>query len=377
MKLQRVEIIGAGPAGLYTAILLKRSMPDAHVIVREQNPRNATFGFGVVFSDQALGFLNADDPETHELITPHMERWQNMTLNLAGETVVIDGIGFSALGRLQLLSILQSRAEQAGVELVYNQPVRTLDDLAADLIVGADGFNSIVRRSDPEKFKTSLAYFANYFAWFGCRNPFPTLTQTFVNTEHGAMNAHHYRYSQNMSTFIVECEPAAYQSLGFHQLNETESAIVCKQIFSDALQGVPLVVNRSIWRQFPKLWCDRWYFENQVLLGDAAHTAHFSIGSGTRLALEDAIALVKALNSSHSLYSALRTYQESRQPIAKKIIEAATKSGNWYDRFADHMKLSAIDFAFSYLTRSHRVNLGRLRKNSPQFMKTYDSYKAA
>jgi 2-polyprenyl-6-methoxyphenol hydroxylase-like FAD-dependent oxidoreductase len=379
VKLSKIEIIGAGPAGLYTAILLKSAMPAARIRVTEQNPANVTFGFGVVFSDQALDFLRADDPETHALITPLMERWCDMTLSLDGEPVTLDGIGFAAIARLQLLQFLQQRAAGLGVELRFNQPVHSLEELEAqaDLIIGADGLNSILRRSYQDEFGAELNYFANHFAWFGTARPFETLTQTFIRNEQGVFNAHHYRYSPQMSTFIVECDHDSFVARGFGAMDEQQSAQICAQLFAETLDGAPLLTNNSVWRQFPRLWCENWVYGNRVLLGDAAHTAHFSIGSGTRLAFEDAIALVKALREHDSCELALAEFQRQRQPVARKLVDAANTSARWYDDFRGRMELSPLDFAFDYLTRSGRVDMERLRNLSPQFIAAYEQYLTA
>ncbi len=372
--LKRVEIIGAGPAGLYSAILLKSRLPQTRVRVSEQNPADATFGFGVVFSDTALDFLQADDPETHALITPLMERWRNMTLSLEGETVSLDGIGFSAIGRLQLLRFLQRRAADLGVELRFDHTIESLDGLDADLVIGADGLNSVVRRSDEPGFAVSLEYFSNHFAWFGCPRSFDTLTQTFIRDDQGVLNAHHYRYAPRMSTFIVECDHDSYLSHGFDKMDEQQSARRCAELFSDTLGEAPLLANHSIWRRFPRLWCDNWVAGRRVILGDAAHTAHFSIGSGTRLALEDSIALVRAVTEQPSLDTGLQEFQRQRQPIARKIVDAANTSARWYDDFRARMDLPAMEFAFSYLTRSGRVDMERLRVLSPGFIERYEQY---
>jgi len=376
VNLKQVEIIGAGPAGLYSAILLKSRMPQTRVRVSEQNPADATFGFGVVFSDSALDFLQADDPATHALITPLMERWRNMTLSLAGECVTLDGIGFSAIGRLQLLQLLQQRAVEVGVELRFNQRVDDLDRLAdaAELVIGADGLNSLVRRSAEASFAPKLDYFSNHFAWFGTPRPFDTLTQTFVSTRQGDLNAHHYRYTPRMSTFIVECDQASFDAHGFAAMDEQQSAGICAQLFGEALEGAPLLANNSVWRQFPRLWCDNWVSGNRAILGDAAHTAHFSIGSGTRLALEDAIALANSLSEHRDLDIALAEFQHQRQPIARKLVDAANTSARWYDDFANRMTLPPLEFAFSYLTRSGRIDRQRLRALSPAFMARYEQY---
>lgn len=377
VSLKRVEIIGAGPAGLYSAILIKSAMPQTGVRVTEQNPADATFGFGVVFSDSALDFLQADDPETHALITPLMQRWQNMTLSLEGERIDLDGIGFSAIGRLQLLQLLQQRAASLGVELRFNHAPGGLGELDADLVIGADGLNSLLRRSDEAAFGVSIDYFSNRFAWFGTPRAFDTLTQTFIRDRQGALNAHHYRYAPQMSTFIVECDHDSYLAHGFDQMDEQHSARLCAALFADTLEGAPLVANHSIWRQFPRLWCDNWVAGKRVILGDAAHSAHFSIGSGTRLALEDAIALVRALTDNDNLDLALQDFQQQRQPIARKIVDAANTSARWYDDFRERMDLPAMEFAFSYLTRSGRLDMERLRKISPEFIAAYESYRGA
>ena len=370
----RIAVIGGGPGGLYFGYLWKKRHPGAHVELFEQNPADATWGFGVVFSDQALEFLRADDAETVEAITPRMESWQNITLNLRGESVEIDGVGFSSIGRLELLNLLQARAASAGVALRYDTLIASVEQLTGyDLIVAADGLNSLVRRAFEGDFGTSLSYSANKFAWYGTSRRFETLSQTFVKTGSGNFNAHHYRYSPRMSTFLVECDLPTWQACGFADKTVEQSRAICEEVFAEALDGHGLVSNRSVWRNFPWIWNERWSFKNMVLLGDALHSAHFSIGSGTRLAIEDAIALTKALEAEGDTAAGLERYQNERQPTVSKLVTAARASADWYAKFPEHMKLDLMDFAHSYITRSGRIDDARLRAMSPAFMARFEA----
>lgn len=370
----RVAIIGAGPAGLYLSYLLKRRHPSADVRVFEQNPADATFGFGVVFSDRALEFLREDDPETYDAITPAMESWSDVTLDLEGRVMPIDGIGFSAIGRLELLQLLQQRVQTVGVAVQFERPIGSLEEVKdADLIVGADGVNSLVRRSYEKEFGASVGWLTNKFAWYGTTRRFDTLTQTFRRSGIGAFNAHHYRYSPHMSTFIVETDAATWRRAGFGAMDEMATKTYLERVFADVLDGHSLVSNRSIWRNFPKVASARWSTGKAVLIGDALHTAHFSIGSGTRLAMEDAIALARAIEAHPGdAVMAAGAYEAARRPILDKLTTAANASAEWYERFAEHMDLPPLEFAMSYVTRSGRVDLERLRAVSPKFVAAYE-----
>ena len=361
-----ILVAGAGPAGLYFSYLAKRRHPDWRIRVLEQNPADATFGFGVVFSDKALEFLRADDPATYELITPQMESWTDLTVVHRRMPVVIDGIGFAAIGRLHLLRLLRQQAASVGVAPEYESPVSRIEGY--DLVIAADGANSAVRRG--ADFGTRITHCTNKFAWYGTRRRFETLTQTFVRNEHGSFNAHHYRHAPNMSTFVAECDAATWERAGFAGMGEAETLVYLERVFADTLQGERLVSNKSIWRNFPNLRNDRWSAGKLVLIGDALRTAHFSIGSGTRLAMEDAIALSKALDAHPQIGDALEAYEAARRPIVEKLVAAADASGAWYDRFAEHMNLSPRDFAWSYIQRSGRIDPERLASISPRFAKT-------
>ena len=362
----KILIAGAGPAGLYLAYLLRRGRPDWRIRLVEQNARDSTFGFGVVFSDRALEFLRADDPETYALITPQMESWTDLTVVHRGERVVIDGIGFAAIGRLKLLQLLQDRLASVAIKPEYERQLKNEKELEGnDLVVAADGANSFIRGT--ADFGTTIEPLTNKFAWFGTTKVFATLTQTFVASEHGTFNAHHYRHSREMSTFVVECDAATWQRAGFARMEEKETLAYCERVFSGTLQGNALVSNRSIWRNFPNVRNKRWSLENMLLIGDAQRTAHFSIGSGTRLAMEDAIFLSKCL-FDFDISRALTEFETKRRPIVEKLVAGADASGAWYERFPEHMQLSPREFAWSYIQRSGRIDPERLRKTSPRFV---------
>jgi len=362
----KVLVAGGGPAGLYFSYLARRAHPGWRIRVVEQNPPDATFGFGVVFSDRALEFLRADDATTYGLITPELEAWVDLHVVHRGERHVIDGIGFNAIGRLPFLRFMQQQAASVGVEPEFNTPV---GDIAGyDLVVAADGANSAVRRL--RDFGTRISHCTNKFAWYGTPKRFEKLTQTFLKDERGAFNVHHYPHAADMSTFVTECDAATWQRAGFAAMDEAQTKACLERIYAPVLQGAPLVSNKSIWRNFPNVRNDRWWVDNIVLIGDALRTAHFSIGSGTRLAMEDAIALNKALGEQADVQAALRAFESARRPIVDKLVAAADSSAAWYDRFPEHMNLSPRDFAWSYIQRSGRIDPGRLAKISPEFAKT-------
>lgn len=365
----RVAIIGAGPAGLYCAYLFARTGLARQIRIFEQNSGAATFGFGVVFSNQALGFLHADDRETFDKIVPELESWENITVVHQGQEIAIDGVGFAAISRLSLLHILQERVDSVGIKPSFGTRIKNLDGLDEfDLVVGADGVNSVVRSNMKDGFGAKITERSNVFAWFGTAKRFDTLTQTFVQTEFGPLTAHHYRYEPEMSTFIVEMTRDTWRRTGLDVADERAGMAFAEAAFADTLGGAKLISNKSVWRRFPDIQNRNWHTGRFVLLGDALKTAHYSIGSGTRLAMQDAKALVDAFTSHGGTFQgALEVYETNRRPMVDKLVEAANASAKWYEAMDRHMHMSPYEFAWSYIMRSGRMDTEKLAKISPAF----------
>ncbi|MGA8052064.1 MAG: FAD-dependent monooxygenase [Burkholderiales bacterium] len=366
----RVAVLGAGPAGLLFALLIKRRFPACNVEVFEQNLRDATFGFGVVFSQGALAFLERDAPQLHRQLSMRMESWPMQRIVHRDERVDIDGNGFSAIARLRLNQLLREQCAGAGVRVAWGRAIGSLQELGeADLVVGADGVNSLVRRALARKFAPHVRTLTNKFAWYGTAQPFDCLTLTFRQNADGAFVAHHYRYSPQMSTFIVECDLDTWRRAGLDRMSDAESRAYCERVFAADLGGHPLVSNKSVWRQFPLLTNRRWVAGNAVLVGDALRTVHFSIGSGTRLAFEDAIALDRAFaEAGDDVPAALAAFERERRPVVEKLLIAAKLSSFWYEDFPAKMALAPWDLAYDYMMRSGRMTDARLAEIAPKFM---------
>jgi len=374
----KIRILGAGPAGLWLARSLKRHDPRHDIAIVEQNPADATYGFGVVFSSTALDFLERSDPDALAELKAQMQIWDGMTITHRGEMMHVDGGGYAGIQRLALLRTLQRLCESSGVAIEYNRRVERLDAFAdADLIVAADGTNSLVRSLHDAEFKTHRSELANRFAWFGTETPFATHTLTFKAHAGGSFVAHHYRYQPAMSTFLVECDAATWETSGLAAMDDPARKRFAEAVFHDELAGRPLIENNSIWRRFPVVFADRWYSGKIVLLGDALRSAHYSIGSGTRLAIDDAIALAAAIADAGSIADALPLYDERRRPPVERFRDAAQRSYEWYEHLPEKMQLAPLDLVYDFMRRTGRVDEARLRRDSPAFMARYERSHAA
>ena len=373
----RIRILGAGPAGLYFAALMKMRDPAHDIVVVERNTRVATFGFGVVFSARALDFLRADDEALYQYLTPHLESWPNITVAHNDTAIPIAGNGFNSIGRLELLTLLYEYVERLGVKLVFSREITSLGDLCeADLVVAANGAFSSIRSDNESRFGTTVDWRRNKFIWYGSTKAFDSLSLTFRETDAGVFCAHHYRYAPDRSTFLVEVTPRTWDSAGFANMGAEDTIAHCERVFAHELAGGRILSNHSQWRQFPAIWNERWSFDNVVLVGDALRTAHFSIGSGTRLAMEDAVALFKAFASTgeRNIPEALALYQQQRLPPMRKIWDAANASLRWYedmDRLVP--SLSPVEFAYGYMTRTGRVDHAEVRRRDPRLAAAYEA----
>jgi len=370
--------VGGGPAGLFFAILLKKLDPRHEVEVYERNRLDDTFGFGVVFSDATEEALAHGDRETASAMAEASHRWDDIEIHYRGATLTSTGHGFSGLSRKSLLKILADRCRALGVRLCFEREIVDPEQVrGADLVLAADGANSVVRERYRDRFRPAVDLRPNRFVWFGTKKPFPAFTFHFKDDRHGLWRVHAYQYDRTHSTFIVEAREETWRAAGLERASEQETIAFCERLFADELSGHRLLSNRSIWRSFPTIRNETWRHENVVLLGDAAHTAHFSVGSGTKLAMEDAIALVEALGTHADLPAALDAYETARRPAVESLQRAAQASLQWFEDTERYMKLDPLQFSFALLTRSLRVTHQNLKVRDPKFVAAVDGWFAA
>src|SRR2546425_835772 len=374
----KAAVVGGGPAGLYFALLAKKANPSDQVTVIERNPPDATFGWGVVFSEETLGALRDADFETYDEISNSFARWNAIDIYYRSSRIRSRGHVFTGISRKVLLHILQRRARQLGVELVFGSEIADLAALReADLLVGADGINGRVRQAYAEVFRPSQTVHPTKYVWFGTNLALDAFAFIFRRNHDGLFRVHAYPFDARTSTFIVECAEETWRRAGLDQASEEDSIVYCEELFGEELNSRRLLSNRSSWLNFITLRAETWHHENVVLLGDAAHTAHFSIGSGTKLAMEDAIALVDALRRHGQVEAALTDYEMDRQPVVERFQAAALESSRYFEEVSRYERFDPQPFAFNLLTRSGRISYVNLTLRDPAFVRGVDAWYAA
>ena len=378
----KIACLGGGPAGLYFAISAKLRNPEHDIVVIERNRPNDTFGWGVVLSDETLDNLAANDEPSAERIREHFAYWDDIAVVHNGVRTLSTGHGFCGIGRRQLLVLLQERARELGVELMFETDISDIEQFSADydLVVASDGINSKVRTHYADQFEPDIDVRACKFVWLGTRQKFDdAFTFIFERTEHGWVWAHAYQFDDDTATFIVECSEATWNAFGFGEMSQDESIATCERIFADHLGGHSLMTNArhirgSAWINFPRVLCKRWSHNNVVLMGDAAATAHFSIGSGTKLALESAIALAEYIESEDSLPAAFARYEEERRLQVLRLQSAARNSTEWFEQVERYLDLDPVQFNYALLTRSQRISHENLRLRDPKWLSSAEAW---
>lgn len=366
----RIAVIGGGPAGLYFSILMKKARPEADITVYERNRADDTFGFGVVFSDQTLDTFEDYDPESYRLITENFAYWDDIAIHVKSAVHRIGGNGFCGCSRRTLLVLLQQRARALGVAMEFGVEIGDLSRFAgADLIVACDGINSAIRGAHEDHFRPSVDLRPNKFSWMGSTRPFDAFTFFFKETAHGIFVAHCYQYEPGRSTWVLETDPQTFHNAGLDAMDEAQSARFMEEVFAEELDGHKLETNRSLWRNFPMIRNARWVKDNIVLLGDAKATAHFSIGSGTKLAMEDSIALYEAFQAEGDdvAAAALARFESDRREEVEKTQHAADVSLVWFEHVKRFWHFDPIKFSFGVMTRSKAITYDNLALRAPDF----------
>lgn len=372
----KIAIIGAGPAGLYFSLLAKKHDPSHEITIYEQNPQGATYGWGVVFSDIGLAFLREADPEFFGRFVAHHERCDYMEIVHQGTRVQVQGNHFSRTSRIDMQAVLEQACREAGVRIRHQQRIEDVARLAGevDMVVAADGSNSAVRKQYAEHFRPAFERRRNKFAWYGTRQRFHPVSLIFREAEHGIFIAHSYQYSKDLSTFLVEVDPDSWRRAGLDTASEDDSRRYCAEVFREDLGANELLGNRSLWFEANIVRNECWSHQNIVLLGDALRTVHFSLGSGTRMAMQDAIALHQGLlQHPGDARAAFAVFEAQRRPASSNFQAAAARSLDWYENVADKMHLDPVDFAYDYMRRTGQVSHDDLRQRDPAFASAYEA----
>lgn len=371
----RIAVVGGGPAGLYFALLMKRDWPEIAVDVFERNQAEDTFGFGVVFSDQTLDTFKAADAESYAAIRDNFAYWDDIEIHFKDTVHRVPGNGFCGCSRRSLLMLVQARARALGVDLHFGDEIADIEALKRDydLVVAADGINSRIRENWRERFQPQTDLRPNKFTWMGSTRPFDAFTFFFKQTEHGLFIAHCYQYEAGRSTWVLETDPETFEKAGLGKLDEAQSAAFLEGVFAEELEGHKLITNRSLWRNFPMIRCRHWVSENVVLIGDAKATAHFSIGSGTKLAMEDAIALHRAMGQAKlDVAAGLKLFETQRREEVEKTQHAADVSLVWFEELKRFWDFEPLRFAFGLMTRSKAITYDNLALRAPEMVTAVD-----
>ena len=375
----KITIVGAGPAGMYFALLAKKHDSSHQIRIYEQNAKGATYGWGVVFSDIGLAFLKEADAAFFEEFIAHHERCDYMEIVHRGTHVQVHGNHFSRTSRIDMLRVLQDACEREGIDIEYGRRIEDARALAAecDLLVAADGGNSAVRTQLAEHFRPQFVKRRNKFAWYGTNQRFHPVSLIFRETGHGVFIAHSYQYSPELSTFLVEVDPETWRRAGLDKASEDESRRFCSDVFRAELGSNELLTNRSLWFEANIVSNEQWSHGNIVLLGDALRTVHFSLGSGTRMAMQDAIALHRAV-AAHAgdLPAAFKAFEAERRPASSSFQGAAAKSLDWYENVAEKLHLDPVRFAYDYMRRTGKVGHDDIKQRDPRFAAAYEALQA-
>ncbi|MFT7461602.1 MAG: anthraniloyl-CoA monooxygenase, partial [Planctomycetota bacterium] len=378
MSKLKIVCLGGGPAALYFAILMKKLDPEHDITILERGPRDATWGFGVVFSDDTLhGFMDAD-ATSYKRIVEQFAYWEKIDTYINGKKITSAGHGFCGMSRLKLLNTLHDRCDELGVNLKFNTDITSLDQLEMDkhdLVVAGDGLTSMIREAYKDKFGTSIDVRPNHFCWLATTLPLDSFVFLFRQNESGWWWVHGYAYEKGMATWIVECSHETWLKAGMDKATEEDTSNLVAELFKEELKGNQIITNRSVWREFPVIRNEKLFHENMVLLGDAGRSAHFSIGSGTKLAMEDAIKLTDCFKQSNNeVKPALQAYQDIRKPEADRLQRTAITSLSWFEHVDRYATQDAEQFTFNMMARSKRVTYENLRLRDPAYIKALDRW---
>lgn len=376
MKLQKINIVGAGPAGLYFAILTRDYFPEAEINIFERSRADEIAGWGIVINKGTVRLLEKCDPDSYQEIVNQCKHWSDVDNRHKGERIRVHGKEYISISRNLLISALRKRCKNLGIEIIFDKKITDVSELEdCDLLVGADGARSTVRESYSDYFRTSVDYRKHRFIWLGTKCLFDTITHIIKSTPIGIFTAECYIYSDTYSSFIPTCSEETWQSAGFESMSVEESAHYLSKLFEDELDGNPLLFDSaSHWRQFPHISNRHWSHKNIVLLGDALRTAHFSIGSGTRLAIEDALVAAQCLSTSDSVQEGLHEFEKRRRPLMERLQNIAFESMVWFEDIENHIDLDIIPFTYEIMTRTSSLGARSLKLTDPEFLERYQEY---